>query len=222
MKAIDLIDEIAYAQTLNRVCYSFLIEWKHEYLDMPIPIDTGLLYHYTTLKTCSLILKSDDIFLFDSRSCNDIEEYEHGRQIVQSNFADVFSNPIFTKGDFPEQDDSWCRYEYHMRSAKLLLQKIQQRYYDLNAQWLCYVFCVSGPRFPPASNPDDLFPQDNLSMWRGYAADGDGACLLFLEYELKERITHTKGLTILPVIYDDGLKYFFCKMLFRLIYTMMP
>jgi hypothetical protein len=213
----QLLSQIASAQALIRACNYFLDEWLYEYQNRPRPIDNELLYHYSSLSACVEILSSDDIYLFDSRYCNDAVEYTHGREIVQEDFAGPFSKPIFRKTDFHEKDDFWLRYQYTKRIRDSVLEDLRSHYALLHPDWHSYVFCLSGPRFPPSEGPKDLFPQDNLSMWRGYPSDGDGACLIFLEYQLRRR-ARGKGLIMTPVVYDDELKLFFCKMLFRLVY----
>jgi len=212
-----ILKTIAAAQSLIMACHWFLDEWLYEYKKLPRPVDTGMLYHYTSIQTCCAILESDDLFLFDSRHCNDTQEYTHGRETVRAAFAEPPARPVFRRSDFPERSDFWLRYEYRKKNIDTVLDGLRRQYYLLNPDWHSYVFCLSGPRFPPAESEGDLYPQDNLSMWRGYSADGGGACILILEHQLRG-IARAKGLMTVPVLYEEGRKDFLCRMLFRLIY----
>ncbi len=107
----DYNKEILHACSLLDVCFGFLREWETEYLNLPSKTENGLLYHYTSLRNCSKIMISDDLFLFDSRHCNDLNEYKSGQEYV----SDFFSGSVlFKKNDFPDNDDPWLRYEYDL------------------------------------------------------------------------------------------------------------
>ncbi len=211
-------EQIKQATALLEACEYFLHKWRYEYQMMPQPIKTGVLYHYTDLHVCSQILQSNDIYLFDSQSCNDIEEYKHGVEKVRQSFSGYSTDLFFRKSDFPEQSDYHLRYEYDKKSTNSLFKQLQEKYYVLNPNWLCYVFSLSRPKNLPPSSYDALLPEDNLSMWRGYGNDGNGCALSFAEDELYAISLATPELMLREVIYDDYEKDFFSKMLFRLIY----
>ncbi|WP_445381584.1 DUF2971 domain-containing protein [Robiginitalea sp. IMCC43444] len=179
-----------------------------------------LLFHYTNLNTFSEILNSDNLWLFDSRYCNDEQEYEDGLEKVKYYLFDPLNNPPkFYKNEI--RDDYYERSEYETEVLNDIYSKLIKEYEVLNKNWFAYITSFSKPRFPEIIDPGDtLWPHDNLSMWRGYAKDGQGVCIGFEYTGLSSLIEGIPGLYLVDVIYKENQKEFFLKSFFRVIYDL--
>ena len=178
------------------------------------------LFHYCELSTAAAIVKNDDVFLFDSRHCNDTAEHEHGEDFLRENGLGPSNDPpLFIPRDFDKCEDAeWCRYR-RRKVLAVTYQALKEEYFRLARSWPCYVFCMSGPRHPyDHEDAEALLPEDNLSMWRGYARDASGACITFRRDRLDAMLTKTPGTYICPVYYTNGDKLYLMRFLFRVLY----
>ncbi|MCY9844541.1 DUF2971 domain-containing protein [Vibrio caribbeanicus] len=195
-----------------------LSEWRASY-DINEQ-EQSVLYQYTTLESCANIIISEDIWLFDSRHCNDEQEYKNGLNFVKSS---LMESNIFKKFDFPIEDDL-CRHEYDIDTFNTVSREIENRFHNFNSDWLCYVACFSRP----ISNytryrthlTDDLLDNDNLVMWRGYGNEAKGGCLGFNHLSMEHQTRDNPNCLLVEVLYDVEDKSFFIKCLFRTIYEL--
>ena len=204
--------------------FELLEEWLTEDLNIEMPEDNNLLFHYSSIDTCCKIINSDNLLLFDSVFCNDKQEYKNGLQFVENYLInDYFDKPeLFNKYDFTSGDgDFYLRTQYNEKLVVELYRLLGIEYSHINRKWLAYITCFSKARYPEIKDlRESLLPNDNLSMWRGYAKEGQGACIGFFDLELAQLIRKSPGLMMHEVIYKDYQKEFFLKSLFRLIYDM--
>jgi Protein of unknown function (DUF2971) len=87
----------------------------------------------------------------------------------------------------------------HVATPAFLLQvqaDYQARAGDLDA----YIFCMS------TGDPQRIQPQDLLSQWRAYGADGRGACITLDPGQFANFSYHLPGFRINPIIYDPGVQ----------------
>lgn len=194
--------------------YQLLQEWLLEHCEIESREDNTLIYHYSSIETCSKIIESDDLRLFDSKFCNDKNEYEEGKSYLNKFF--LFKSMSFTKNDFLNfEDEYYKRYEYSQKEENTVWEKLTEEHNKYNSEWLSYISCFSYPK--SRENPH-LLDNDNLPMWRGYSPEGQGATLGLSRLELYNLINKIPGLLILDVLYDEFQKEFFIKSLFRTAY----
>lgn len=204
------------AKEILRNNYHLLEEWLLEHWETESREYGGSIYHYSSIETCSKIIETDDLRLFDSKFCNDKKEYEEGKSYLNNYF--LFKSKNFTKNDFLDfEDENYKRYEYSQKEVNKVWKILTDEHNKYNSEWLSYVSCFSFPNF---RNNQHLLDNDNLPMWRGYSREGQGACLSFFRLELDDLINKIPGLLILDVLYDEFRKEFFMKSLFRTAYDM--
>ncbi|EPM7938523.1 DUF2971 domain-containing protein [Vibrio alginolyticus] len=206
-------------KSLIEDAYHSLSEWRYSHENSEQ--EYKVLYHYSTLDTCSKIILSNDVWLFDSSYCNDKQEYKNGLNYINSSLRSL---SIFRKSDFPNQYDELFRYEYDHDALSTVRQEIIKRYDCLNRDWLCYVACFSKPIFNCSHygfhSDDGLLDNDNLSMWRGYGNEANGGCLGIDYYSMVNQIQGNPNCLLVEVLYDAQDKDFFIKCLFRTTYEL--
>lgn len=195
-----------------------LSEWRASY-DITEQ-ERSTLYQYTTLDSCANIILSGDIWLFDSRHCNDEQEHKNGLNFVNSS---LLGHNTFKKTDFPNEDDLF-RYEYDKDTLKTVSLEVMKHFNCFNSDWLCYVACFSKPisscTHRRSHLEDELLDNDNLSMWRGYGNEAKGGCLGFDHLSMENQVQDNPSCLLVEVLYDVEEKSFFIKCLFRTIYEL--
>lgn len=134
------------------------------------------LYHYTSLETAERILQKDDIRLGHAEYSNDQQELEEARRAIRARVAVHGGNALFL---------TQVQTNYDRRAA------------DLDA----YIFCMSTGDQNRQPNPQDM-----LSQWRAYGADGRGACIELKAADFGRLAKILPGLRINPVIYDPTVQ----------------
>lgn len=140
-----------------------------------------LLAHYTTIQTLEKILASNEVWFSNPLFMNDIEEVRFGileaNEIVSASYrlvdacrtqerALLFKNH-FTHYSNQFASPSLLKADNQIVVAPGLLPSPALSPYILDT----YVFCLSNH----SSDDND----GRLSMWRGYGANGNGACIVF-------------------------------------------
>jgi len=198
--------------------YNFYLlnEWLEEHRDAQPNEMKNSIYHYASIDTCSKIINSDDLRLYDAKFCNDEQEYEIGKGNVQNFFNRIDKN--FKVSNFKNnEDEPYQRHEYSSEQDNIIFDELLGNYSKYNPNWLSYIACFSSPT---RVNEEHLLPNDNLAMWRGYAKNGQGACLSFSRVDLEDHIENVPNLLMLDVLYEEYQKAFFIKSLYRLAYDM--
>jgi hypothetical protein len=117
-----------------------------------------LLAHYTSMSTLEAILRNEEVWLSNPLFMNDFEEVRFGVNEGMSLFLE--STGIIEAAGSTERHDR--------------LRSDFEHYFDKfanNHVVDVFVFCFS--RHDPQDN------DGRLSMWRGYGASGNGACIVF-------------------------------------------
>lgn len=140
------------------------------------------LYHYSSLEVCEYILR-DSIRLTHARYSNDEAELELGVNLIRRELA------VHAKKD---------------EEVAAIRDQFESNILNFDA----YVFCLSaGLRKQIATKIlPNLRPQEVLSQWRGYSADGRGGCLTITKRSLNALCKAGSSLRINPVIYDPALQ----------------
>lgn len=208
------------AKLLINSAFHSLEEWKDNYgIDS---CDPKTIYHYSTLDSCSKIIKSRDLYLFHSNYTNDKNEYKSGREILETFMND---RVCFIEGDFRDEDIQYEHYHiYDEKKFDNLLNKTKEEFYKFNSDWFCYIGCFSLPRYQggylSSKTFEEMKENDCLSMWRGYGMEGSGGCIGVEYSTLEKEIENKNNLILSKVIYNDHEKYFFMRTLFREVYEL--
>ena len=111
------------------------------------------LAHYTTSKTASAIVLSEEVWLSHVQTLNDVSEVTAGAEFVRARLEAA------ARAEGPDRE-----------TYAALLERFHHAFKHVTGD--AFVFCLSGH--------DRSSHQDGrLAMWRAYGADGDGACLVF-------------------------------------------
>ncbi|XUM21213.1 DUF2971 domain-containing protein [Bradyrhizobium oligotrophicum S58] len=138
-----------------------------------------LLAHYTSIQTLEKILASNEVWFSNPLFMNDLDEVRFG--ILQANEIVLSSSRLVDA----------CKTQERALLFKNHFTHFFNRFVNEHALDI-YVFCLSNHS-----------PEDNdgrLSMWRGYGADGNGACIVFDTAQIE--VSDNTPLIISQVSYD--------------------
>jgi hypothetical protein len=138
-----------------------------------------LLAHYTTIQTLEKILASNEVWFSNPLFMNDIEEVRFG--ILQANEIVLASHRLV---DACKTQERALLFKNHFTHC--FNRFANEHILDT------YVFCLSN------HSPDDN--DGRLSMWRGYRANGNGACIVFDTAQIN--VSDKTPLIIAQVSYD--------------------
>ena len=118
------------------------------------------LVHYTSFQTLNSMLSNEELWFSSADTMNDFAEVRHGKALIRdyvtqdgSTLNHLFKSLLTDHGDLMKEVDS------------VFLRQLQLDPYDT------FISCWS--------NCDiDSRQHDNLAMWRGYAADGNGVAVV--------------------------------------------
>jgi hypothetical protein len=118
----------------------------------------GRLAHYTSIETLTKILEGKELWFSNPLFMNDIEEMRFGLNSALEAFhqSEHVKRACRSKGEL-EQVHTWYFQQHRLFDQKYALD--------------VYVFCLS-------EHPESDF-DGKLSMWRGYAENGNGAAIVF-------------------------------------------
>jgi Protein of unknown function (DUF2971) len=137
-----------------------------------------LLAHYTSINTLEAILKNREFWFSNPLYMNDLEEVRFGISVGLTAFM---ASPALVAACQTEQRAALLRqhFDFYFRN------------FDREHVLDTYVFCLSEHE---REDDDGL-----LSMWRGYAANGNGAAIVFDTAQLNNR--ENTPLIIARVVY---------------------
>uniref|UniRef100_UPI0028EDA94E DUF2971 domain-containing protein n=1 Tax=Bradyrhizobium sp. SZCCHNR1093 TaxID=3057368 RepID=UPI0028EDA94E len=144
--------------TDQEIMQTFLPLWADLRPEDAFGVKKPLLAHYTTIQTLEKILASNEVWFSNPLFMNDLEEVRFG--IIQANELVLTSSRLVDA----------CRTAERAELFKNHFTACFNRFGNEHVLDT-YVFCLSN------HSPDD--DDGRLSMWRGYGADGNGACIVF-------------------------------------------
>jgi Protein of unknown function (DUF2971) len=166
----------------------------------PARIDRTLgrvVYHYTDLGTAEKLIQSRNLWLTDARYCNDREEMLDAMSVIASVFDDAKRSGSLSRTT-PIVSLSMAEKTF----LDSVLGGYQASFPNISALVCC--FCEGDDSLATIKPPRQ--PQDILSQWRGYGANGRGACVSFSAGDLWNAAVSVKGAMFQPVSYDHDAK----------------
>jgi hypothetical protein len=138
-----------------------------------------LLAHYTSIHTLEAIVKNKELWFSNPLYMNDLEEVRFG---ISEGLTTFMASPALEAACKTPQRAALLRQHFDFYFRKL------DREFILNT----YVFCLAEHE---CQDNDGL-----LSMWRGYAANGNGAAIVFDTRQIARR--ENSPLIIARVVYS--------------------
>jgi hypothetical protein len=151
-------------------------------------------HHYTDLGTAEKLIQARNLWLTDARYCDDRAEMLHAAQIIKDAFAEIQRVGMLvsaTPSVLSHSDQSF-------------LDNLLSQYATVAPTLTALVCCFCEGDEPPSGSSLHRGVQDILSQWRGYGANGRGACVSFATRPLQDVAHRTKGMLFEPVLYDAG------------------
>lgn len=130
--------------------------------------DRPLLAHYTSLEALEKIIKDESFLASHPFVMNDTQELIFGLTIAKQ-ILDEF-----------ECDKKIIKMMGGKNNLTKICDEIYRNFDDFSNKYLNSTFVLSFSEHDVKQNPDG-----QLSMWRGYGADGQGAALIFKSKFLK-------------------------------------
>lgn len=146
------------------------------------------LVHYTTFPTLQGLITNNELWFSPIATMNDFAEVSAGKHLLErlSVANGPLSNPINQIREFDAE----------------LWQKFNEAYQHSTADDLCntFVSCWS------SCDPNDA-SHDNLTMWRGYAAEGNGVAIVIDPLQLSLDVDFRSDIITRPVFYESEAEF---------------
>jgi hypothetical protein len=145
-------------------------------------------HHYTDLGTAEKLIRHRNLWRTDARYCNDREEMLHAARAIEAGFNEFKRTSVLAR-----ITPAVTLLGPDLSFADTLLNRYVSTFPNLVALICC--FCEG--------DNSRWTAQDILSQWRGYGANGKGACASFAASDLLNLAKNTRGMLFQPVLYEE-------------------